>query len=130
MGWCACGRINAKVLRARNLSLNGKDHRPCMNLGAASKLVIARSALASLIGKVVAFCREKICRCALAPGSVGSFPAKSTRKDKDRTSGFKSGFTCAAAFANRTLAGYIPGVANIPLESRAANRGPCRALAS
>ena len=58
------------------------------------------------------------------------FRVRSTENDMDRTSGLKSEFFFESAFPHRTTAGYTPGVANIPLASRAASPGSRPAVTS
>src|SRR5882672_2696388 len=118
MAWCACNCANARVLSTLNLSLNGRDHRPAAGLDAVSTFMVARNAGESFIGRVVAFCSEKSCRATFAPGTAVPSRVRSTEKDKDRTSALKSEFLFGSAFANRTMAGYTPGLAKIPLASR------------
>src|SRR5450755_981638 len=99
--WRACFSANASVLTTRSLSLNGSDHRPRIGFDAVSSFIVARNAGESLMGRVVAFCIEKSCRQGF---EAMPFRAKSTEKDNDRTSGLKSEFMLASAFANRATA--------------------------
>src|ERR1700688_350217 len=101
----------------RSLSFIGRDHRPAAGVGAVSSFVIAKKPRASLIGRVVVFCREKSWRATLVPGAV-PFRVRSTEMDKDRTSALKSEFTLESAFPKRTTAGYTPGAAKMPLARR------------
>src|SRR5277367_1995260 len=103
MAWCDCTCTNARVLITRNLSLNGRDHRPAAGFDAVSSFMIARNAGESLMGRVVAFCIEKSCRSTVA--LVVPFKVRSTEKDNDRTSALKSEFLLGSAFPNRTTAG-------------------------
>src|SRR6266851_2456729 len=102
--WRACFSANASVLTTRSMSLNGSDHRPRIGFDAVNSFIVARNAGESLMGRVVAFCIEKSCRQGFQAGTVMPFRAKSTEKDNDRTSGLKSEFMLASAFANRATA--------------------------
>src|SRR6266852_6867457 len=103
--WRACFSANASVLTTRSLSLNGSDHRPRIGFDDVNSLMVATNAGESLMGRVVAFCIEKSWRHGFALPSGAS----STEKDNDRTSGLKSEFMLASAFANSTTAEYTPG---------------------
>jgi len=48
---------------------------------------------------------------------------KSTEKDNDRTSGLKSEFLLGSGVRKPHNCGYVPGFANTPFASRAANAG-------
>src|ERR1035438_415472 len=105
MVWCVCIATKTRVLSALNLSLNGRDHRPAGGLEAVSTFMIARNARASFMGKIFAFCIEKSCRPASAPGRTVRSRLRSAEKDTDRTSGLKSKQTRESELANRTVAG-------------------------
>src|SRR6266571_5432759 len=105
MVWRACISAKASVLITLSLSWNGRDHSERIGFDAVIRLMVARKAGESLIGKVVAFCIEKSCRRGFASGAGMPSRARSTEKDNDLTSGLKSEFTLASAFANRTTAG-------------------------
>src|ERR1700730_7283955 len=105
MVWRACISARASVLITLSLSRNGRDHRQRIGFDAVKKLMVARKAGESLMGKVVAFCIEKSCRQGFASGAAIPSRARSTEKDNDLTSVLKSEFTLASAFANRTTAG-------------------------
>ena len=92
---------------------------PTNGFEAVSAFMVAKKARASFMGKVVVFCSEKSCRLTFAPGTAVP-RVKSTEKDNDRTSALKSECIFGSAFANRTIAGYMPGFAKIPFASRAA----------
>ena len=105
------------------MSLNGRDHSPAAGFDAVSSFMVARNARASLMGSVVAFCSEKSCRPTFASGAAVPSRVRSTENDNDRTSALESEFTFGSEFANRTIAGYTPGVANIPLAAAPPARG-------
>src|SRR5712691_9060645 len=105
MVWRACISARASVLITLSLSRKDRDHRQVIGFDAVNTLMVARKAGESLIGKVVAFCIEKSCRRGVASRATLPFRAMSTEKDNDLTSGLKSEFTLASAFANRTTAG-------------------------
>src|SRR5258708_35117173 len=102
------------VLSTLNLSLKDRDHQPAAGFDAVSTFMVARNAVESLMGRVVVFCSEKSCRPALVPRAAVPSRVRSTEKDNDRTSGLKSEFLLGSEFANRTIAGYTAGSANIP----------------
>src|SRR5438552_16752412 len=81
--------------------------------------MVATNAVESLIGSVDAFCIEKSCLGYLS----STIWVRSTENDNDLTSGLKSELMFESAFANRTTADYLPGLAKIPLASRAARSG-------
>src|SRR6266705_4324618 len=130
MVWRSCISARASVLITLNLSRNRKDHSERIGFDAVNTLMVARKAGESLIGNVVAFCIEKSCRRGLASRSAAPSGARSTEKDNDLTSGLKSEFTLASAFANRTTVGWTPGFAKIAFASRVASAGSYPAVTS
>src|SRR4051812_46025177 len=123
-----CSSARARVRTTLNLSLRGSDHRPATGFDAVNTLIVARNAVESLIGSVVAFCIEKSCRDH--PLRAISPCVRSTENDSDLTSGLKSELMLESAFANRITAEYTPGVAKIPFASRAASSGEHSAVTS
>src|SRR5712672_1949279 len=125
----ACNCASTMVRSTLNLSLKGRDHTAAAGFEAVSAFMVARNAVESFMGRVVAFCSEKSCRPAFAGETAAPLRVRSTEKDSDRTSGLKSEFLFGSAFPNRTVAGYTPGFLKIPFASRAASRG-CRPAAT
>src|SRR6266704_5919235 len=105
MVWRACISAKTSVLTTLSLSRNGRDHSERIGPDAVNRPMVARKAGESLMGNVVAFCIEKSCRRGFAPGTTIQSRARSTEIDNDLTSGWKSEFTLASAFAKRSTAG-------------------------
>src|SRR5216684_6121572 len=104
MAWRVCISAKTSVLTTLSLSRNGRDHRARTGFDAVNTLMVARKAGESLMGRVVAFCIEKSCRSGLLAEMAVPSRARSTENDNDRTSGLKSEFMLASAFANRATA--------------------------
>ena len=74
-------------------------------VAAVSTFIVATNARASLIGRVDVFCNEKSWRGTPCAGTSEPPFVKSTKNDKERTSGFWSEFTCGSELPKRTVVG-------------------------